>query len=213
MPVVVVVLAVVVVVAGLAVSRLERGEQARRRRLVAWARHREWAADDRPAPGPPWTARLPGRNRDGVTLVLSGPVDDVPVTVSEYWYRTRQGRGSTAYRLVVVLVRLPEPYPAIEVAERGTVSRLARSVFGEGHVEAGDAAFDERFTLRSAVPATARALVGPALVAAHLAGRVPLWQLDGDELMTFREGQLRDPDDEIEQLVRPLLEVARLIGR
>src|SRR3712207_5164349 len=117
MLVVVTVLALAIVLGGLVVAAANRHHDSRRQRLVAWARNREWSHDDRPVPAWPWTARLPGRNRHGVSPVMSGLLEDVPVTLAEYWYRSsRDNRGGSTHHLVVALVRLPEPHPPVEVA-------------------------------------------------------------------------------------------------
>lgn len=201
----------------LAIVRSSQLERERQQRLAAWARHHEWTLTSRPKGEWPWTESLPGRHRRGVSLVMSGVFEEFPVTVAEYSYTTSSGTGpgnnTTTHWLLVVLVRLREPYPPVEVVQRGAVSRLARSLFGEGDMSTGDPEFDRRFAIKSGDLVAARALVGPALVRAHVADRVPTWRLDGDELMSHREGQLRDPDVDIAQLAGPLVEVARLLRR
>ncbi len=210
----IVLVVVLVVVAAVRGSRLER---ERRQRLAAWAEHHEWTYADRPKGEWPWTARLPGRNRRGVSLVLSGVFAEFPVTVAAYSYTTSSGTGddrsSTTHRLLVALVRLREEHPTVVVAPRSVASRLARSLLGAGDVSTGDPEFDKRFVIKSPDAAAARSLVAPALVREHLADRAPSWHVDGDELLTHRPGQLRDPDVDIPQLVGPLVEVARLLGR
>ncbi len=49
-----------------------------------WAARYGWAYVERPATD--WPARLPGHNRRGVSLVVSGVVDRYPVSVADYSY-------------------------------------------------------------------------------------------------------------------------------
>jgi hypothetical protein len=213
--------AVLVVLVVLAARRGMRLERERQQRLAAWAQHHEWTYAQRPRGEWPWMRRLPGSTGRRVSLVLSGTFEGYPVTVAEYSYTTSSSgtdasgnstSSSTTHRLTVAVVRLPEAYPPVEVASRSAASRLARSLFGEGQVSTGDREFDRRLRIKSPDPATARALVGPALISAHLAERVPAWSLDGDELVTYRQGLLPEPDD-VSPLVAPLVEVARLLHR
>ena len=215
------VLVLVVVLLVLLARRTLRRERERQQRLAAWAQQHEWTYAQRPAGEWAWTARLPGRSRRGVSLAMSGSLEGHAVTVAEYFYRTSSSgtdasgtssSSETTHRLAVEVVRLPRGYPPVEVAPRSAVSRLTHSLFGEGKISTGDAEFDRRFTIRSRDPVTARALVGPTLVAAHRADRVPAWSLDGEELVTYRHGVLQGPDDVL-PLVAPLVEVARLLRR
>lgn len=219
---------VVGVVAGLlvflivqAVRRAIRRERERQQRLAAWAQHHGWTFARRPPPDWGWTARLPGRNRGGVSLAMRGTFEGYPVTVAEYSYTTsststdssgRSTQSETTWWLTVAVVRLRHAYPAVEVAPRGALSRLVRPLFGERQISTGNSEFDDQFKVKSKDPDAARGILGPALIAAHLSGRVPAWTLDGNELMTYRQGLLREPDD-IAPLVGPLLEVARLAHR
>jgi hypothetical protein len=52
-----------------------------------------------------------------------------------------------------------------------------------------------------------RALVGPALIAEHLAGRIPAWSLAGQDLLAWQQGTLTDPsrvEALLAALIRPL---------
>lgn len=205
----------------LAARATMRRERARRQQLAAWAAEHQWTYNHRPKGEWAWAARLPGHTRRGVSLVLSGMLEGYPATVAEYSYTTTSsgtdGSGNsttnrTVHRLVVAVVRLRQAYPSVEVAPRGAVSRLTRSLFGEGQISTGDPEFDRRFRIRSPDPLTARGLLEPALVSAHLADRVPPWSIHGDELLSYRPGVLQGPDD-VQRAVAPLLEVARLLGR
>ena len=219
--VVVCVVVLVVVLVVRAIRRARRLERERQQRLADWARHHDWTYAYRPAAESTWSARLPGRSRRGVSVVLSGMADGYPVTVAEYSYVTsstgtdasgRTTSSETTHRLIVAVVRRGQAFPPVEVAPRSAVSRFTRSMFGEGQIATGDSEFDRRFRIKSPEPGTARALVGQALISAHLAERVPGWSLYGEELMTCQQGVLRGPEG-VAPLLNPLLEVARLLRR
>ncbi len=200
-----------------------RRERERRERLRHWATRYEWAYVERPAVD--WTARLPGRNRRGVSLLLSGVLDGHPVSVAEYSYTethtstthnasgtTSTSTSSTTHHFVVVVVRLPRPGPSVEVVPRHGLSKLGRALFGDRPTALGYEPFDRAFRIAAKDPGAARYLVGPALAGEHIAGRVPAWSLHGTELVTYRSGRL-GPPEQIPDLVAPLLRVATLLGR
>ncbi|MGW5376217.1 hypothetical protein ACWESM_12295 [Nocardia sp. NPDC003999] len=75
--------------------------------------------------------------------------------------------------------------------------------------------FDSQYRIAAGDPGYARALVGPPLIAAHIARTVPPWILVGAELLTFvrTSAALRDPSA-IPGYIAPLLRVAaELLGR
>jgi hypothetical protein len=191
-----------------------RRERERLRRVRAWAGRHGWTVV--PVPAVDWP-QLPGSRRRRVSLLLSGTVGGWPVAVAEYSYETESmadsdgRRSTTTHRLVVTAVRLPVRHAAVAVEPRGAVSRLGRRLFGDGSAATGDEAFDRRFRVRAADPAAARWLVGPALIAEHLAGRVPTWSLAGTELLSWRPGQLDDPEA-VPPLAAGLVRVANLLG-
>ncbi len=201
-------LAVVVGITGV------RRERERTAGLAAWARANGWGFLTRP--GTNWPQRLPGHHRRGVTLALTGVVNERVVSVGEYHYTESHTTGSsstsTTHRYVVVGLRLPAAYPPIAVAPRGGLSRLGRTLFGDGRASTGNAAFDERFRIATADPALVPALIGPALLGAHLAEQVPPWSIVGDELLTYFPGTLRDPAA-IPGYAAWLGQVADLLGR
>jgi hypothetical protein len=160
---------------------------------------------------------LPGRNRRGVAQALSGTVRGRPVSVAEYAYTTTstdsENRStSTTHRYVVVVVGLGRPYPWIAVESRGALSKLGRKLFGDGQAATGNDEFDRRFRVATKEPAVARQVVGPQLMAAHLAGAVPTWTVSGHELLTYREGSIAQPE-QVPALAEPALRIADLLGR
>jgi hypothetical protein len=196
-----------------------RKENARVADIRRWAAAAGWSFTKRQRPS--WEARMPGTYRRGVSLSVSGQLNGRPVSVAEYWYMTEStSAGSsggvnqtstTTHLLVVTAVRLPVRYPPIAVQPRGSLSRMGRAVFGDNAAATGHAEFDRRFRVRTKDPAAARALVGPALIADHLAGRVPAWSLGGQDLLTWRDGKIRDPR-EIPAMASALTWVADRLG-
>jgi hypothetical protein len=164
------------------------------------------------------TRQLPSQ-RGRVPLLAYNWLDALIVGVADYTYTTvRYSTGpngqalptTTTHTLLVTAVRLPHRYPAIAVVRRGALSRLGRTLFGDGASATGNAEFDRRFRIRTRHPDLARALVGPALIAEHLAEHIPTWSLADHDLITWREGKITDPEL-IPALAAPLMRVARLL--
>lgn len=193
-----------------------RRERERHRRIRYWVARHGWTIVTRPVVD--WEARLPGQNRRGVSLLVHGMMHGRVVAVAEYSYTTEsmsdsQGnRSTTTHYLIVTAVRLDVPYPPIAVESRGALSRLGRAMFGDNATAIGDDEFDRRFRVRTRSPAMAQNLLGPALVAEHLAGRVPPWSLASQDLLSWQAGQIGDPR-QIATLAARLLRVAQLFGR
>jgi hypothetical protein len=192
-----------------------RKERERKDTLVQWALANEWAHMVRPATD--WPTRLPGHNGRGVTMAMTGLVNGWTVTVGEYHYTTSSTdanghSSSTTHHYVVVALRLPRAYPSIAVSPRGGMSKLWRSVFGDSGATTGIPQFDETFKINTKDPAAVRYAVGPALVEAHLAGRVPAWSIVGDELLTAFQGRITDPT-KVPGWAASLVLVAQLMGR
>jgi hypothetical protein len=156
---------------------------------------------------------------------LSGVVDGWPVSVADYSYTETQVSTSTdangnpttstttpTHRFVVTVVRLARPYPAISVQPRGALSRLGRTVFGDGATATGHDAFDRRFRVRTPQPGMVPSVIGPALMAEHLADRLPSWSMYGPELLAYQQGRIGEPEG-IPALAAPLLRVADHLHR
>lgn len=214
------VLLVALLVGLVALSR--RGERRRRDTLRQWALRHGWVYV--PQPAVDWGSRLPGGNRAGVTVVVSGEVAGHRVSVAEYGHTETyastgsDGAGGTtsttsshSHPYVVVVVHLDQPYPSVEVSPRGPAAKIGRALRGGGATVTGDPAFDREFTV-SGDPIAVRWLLSPALVAAHVAGSVPPWSLHGTELMTHLPGRLAQLD-RIPALAEPLTRVAALLPR
>jgi hypothetical protein len=221
---IVIAVAIVVVLIVIAAVVSARRERERREALRQWAARHRWTYEERPA-APGWTSRLPGRDRRGVSLMLTGVVGGYPVGVAEYSYTdtststTRSADGSsststssTTYHYVVVVVRLPRAGPSVEVQPRHALSKLGRAVFGDRATALGHEPFDRAFRVGAKDPRAVRQLIGPALVEEHVAGRVPAWSLDGADLLTYRNGRL-DGSEGVADRAAPLVWVATLLGR
>jgi hypothetical protein len=212
---------VVLVVAAL-VWKASR-QRRRRERLVEWAARHGW--EFTPTPAVDWASRLPGRNKRGVSLALSATIGRHPVSVGEYSYTETQvstssdGTGGTTtsttshtHQFVVLVVRLDQSYQPVAVQPRSGLSRLGRRLGRDDPNATGDDRFDRRFKVHASDPAYARQLIGPGLVAEHLTGTVPPWNLYGTELLAYRPGRLDRPE-QVPALVAPLIRVADLLGR
>lgn len=208
------ILPVVIVVSVVA----HRNERERRRRIAQWATDNGWSVVQDPAVD--WKRQLPGGRRGRVPLLVHAWLGDFTVAVADYNHTTvsstPDGRGgstmtTTTHHLLVTTIRLPHRYPAITITPRGAFSRLGRTMFGDGATATGHAEFDRRFRIRTRHPDLARDLVGPALIAEHLAGSVPVWSLADHDLLAVQQGRLADPE-QIPALVEPLRQVAHLLA-
>ncbi|MFD0583900.1 hypothetical protein [Dactylosporangium darangshiense] len=189
-------LALAIVVAVLSARR----ERRRREMLQYWAVRNQWQYQ--PRPQVEWWRRMPGRNRRGVTLALSGLVGGRPVSIAEYHYTTTSttpgANGATSttsstHHYVLYVVRLPRSWPAVAVHRRGAMSRFGRTLFGDRATALGHEPFDSAYRISADRPELVRGMFGRDLVAEHVAGRLPEWTLHGDELMTYEAGRIADP--------------------
>ncbi|MFI6047337.1 hypothetical protein ACIA8C_37365 [Nocardia sp. NPDC051321] len=196
-----------------------RVERQRRNRLQAWGRANGWSFTQHARAD--WTARLPGRNRSGLGVMLTGQAGGQWVTVADYHYKTTSTSYSsdnssttstTRHHYIAVVVQLHRPYPPIAVEPRGPLSQLGRSLFGDKPTATGNAAFDSRFRIRTSDPNYARWLIGKPLIDAHVANISPPWSLTGQHLLTYRTGRLHDPAM-IPAIAAPLLHIANLFPR
>jgi hypothetical protein len=203
-----------IVIFAVVTSRRERDRQDA---LRLWAASCGWQATRRPAVD--WGRRMPGRNSRGVTLALSGTIAGRTVTIGEYHHtRTTSSTSSTdmssssttTYHYVLMVVRLRRPGPTIAVFRRGAMSRFGRSLFGDRATAIGYEPFDSAYRVAADDATSVPSVLGQALVAEHVAGRLPDWSLQGDELLTFREGRIGEPAS-IPGQFAPLLRVADLL--
>ncbi|WP_040815544.1 hypothetical protein [Nocardia concava] len=190
-------------------------ERERKERIRGWAAAHGWMFRERSTAA--FTARLPGRNRHGLGVTVTGQLGGRWVTVAEYSYQTTSGSGdsqsTTTHHYIVALVLLDRPHPPLAVRQRGLVSQFGRALFGDKPTATGNVLFDAKFRIDAADPGHAKAMVGPNLVAAHIAGAVPQWSLVGNELLTYTSvsGKLKDPE-QIPWYAGQLLHVADLLG-
>lgn len=174
-----------------------RKERERKDRIREWAAAQGWSFQERASAA--WTGRVPGRNRRGIGVTVTGRMSGRWVSVSEYSYETTTHSGetttTTTHHYIVAVALLDRPHPPLSVRRRGLVSVFGRALFGDKPTATGNALFDARFRIDAANPAHAKAMVSPALVAAHIAGAVPQWTLYGNELLTYTpiSGRIKDP--------------------
>jgi hypothetical protein len=185
--------AVCVVLAVLVAIIAVYGARRRRRdrdRMRAWADHHGWAFT--PHPSVDWGRRLPGGNRNGVGHTFTSVLHGRQVNVAEYSVTDgSDGTTTNTHHWVITAVRLNRTLPATGVEPRSRASRLAAKIFGSGETATGNADFDRGFRIRTAEPAALHQWFSPALIAAHLAGRVPAaWSVHGADLLCHRPGRL-----------------------
>jgi hypothetical protein len=192
-------------------------EKKRREALQHWAVRNRWQYQPRPAVQ--WWRRLPGHNRRGVALALSGTVGGRPVSIAEYTYTTSSstpgadGAASTTtttHRYVVFVVRLRRGWPGVAVHRRGAMSRVGRTLFGDKATALGYEPFDSAYRISADRAEVVREIFGRDLVAEHVAGRLPEWSVQGDELMAYETGQIDQPET-IPARFAALVRVADLI--
>lgn len=169
-----------------------RRERERRAELTRWAGSRGWAAVP-PGVRPGWVSWLPGRGR--LRLQFSGPYRARPASAADYSYTTStpNGNGGTTtatHHFCAFVVHTRLRYPNLLVHTRGAGSKLWRHLTGPGHTELGHTPFDEQYKVVTNDPPTARRLLTPALVQAHLAGYLPDWHLQDQDLLTYHQGRL-----------------------
>jgi hypothetical protein len=195
-------------------------QRARRRRadLQAWARANGWTLVARPVVD--WGALLPGGNKHGVSLAMSGMLWGRQTSIGEYSFSetittsTPDGQGGSAtgtttntHQYVVVVLHLDRPSGYLGVQPRGVLSRWGRTLFGVGS-SIGHEPFDRQFRVVGDRAAAAYPLPD-ALVAAHVEGTVPPWTLYGTELMTCYPGRI--DLDRVAGLAAPLHAVATML--
>ncbi|WP_280440869.1 hypothetical protein [Nocardia brasiliensis] len=214
--IVVTVVIVLVVVVPLSI----RAERRRKAALAGWAHAHGWSYAERVRAD--WTGRLPGRNKRGLGVTLTGQLDGRWVTVADYSYETTSSSNfsstshsttsTTTHYYIVIVVHLPQPHRPVAVLTRGLFSQLGRTLFGDKPTATGNPDFDSRFRIVSPDPRYAHWLVGKDLIAAHLHNTVPHWSVGNHDLVTYRPGRLKDPNA-IPALAAPLLHVAALFPR
>lgn len=195
----------------------QRREQRRLESLAQWATSIGWTTYAGSVEVP-WTARLPGANPRGVRCLFTGIYRDRPVSVAEYTYQTSHTsyvNGQTqvttdSHDFVACVVHLPYTYPGLEVAARGSGSRMWRWLTGPDDTEVGIAEFDSDYRVRSTHPEAVRKIIGPAMVRAHLAGMAPNWSLHGSDLLVYWQGRMEPA--RVLPALDAVLRIAGLLG-
>lgn len=187
-------------------NKVSNAERERKVRLWQWAAANGWQIQEHASA--PWTDRLPGHNRRGLGVMVTGMIGGHWVTVAEYSYTDTEN----TYRFIVVRIMLDRPHPSLAVQRRGLASQFERALFGDKPTATGNVLFDARYAITATDRAAAKAMVGPPLIAAHIQGWLPSWSLVGNELLTYiKAGKFQDPK-QIPAYAGPLLRVANLLG-
>src|SRR4051812_38791971 len=202
-------IALIIVVA----VRARRKERARQEALQRWAMQADFRYVLKPEVD--WGRRMPGQNRRGVTLCLSGALAGRPVTIAEYQYSTTSTSGdgsstTTTHYFVLTMARLRRPAPTVAVYRRGAMSKFGRALFGDRATAIGYEPFDSVYRVKAPDSRSVPAVVRGDLVREHLAGRLPDWSVHEHDVLTFREGRIGDPATIPAQLA-PVMRVADLI--
>jgi hypothetical protein len=171
-----------------------RAERRRRDALYAWTMVSGWRMYEGDV-GTSWRHRLHHLPGFRIRRLVTGMVHGLPVTAADCRYETSStdanGHTQTSeVNLAVFVAALPAGWPDIEVRPRRLGSRLLRALGRHSPVELGHPPFDQRFQVEAADPYTARTLLTPALVDAHLRGQVHGWGIHGGELLVTEAHRL-----------------------
>lgn len=164
-----------------------RAERRRRDALYAWTMVSGWRLYEGDL-ATSWRHRLHHLPGFRIRRLVTGMVYGLPVTAADCRYETSStdanGNAQTSeVDLAVFVGVLPGGWPDIEVRPRRLGSRLLRALGRHSPVELGHPPFDQQFQVEAADPHTARTLLTPALVDAHLRGQVRGWSIQGGELL------------------------------
>jgi hypothetical protein len=185
----------VVVLVAVGVSRSRRRARLRWAELQLWAEANRWTLVASPVVD--WGSRLPGGNKRGVSLALTGEMWGRRTSIAEYSYNEQTSvsgpdgstsTSTTTHQYVLVVVHLDRPSGYLGVQPRGVLSRWGRTLFGLG-ASIGDERFDSEYRMVGDPAATTYRL-SPELIAAHVAGTVPPWTVAGPELLTWYPGRI-----------------------
>lgn len=181
----------------------------RRQDLIQqWAEDHGWVfTTSQPKEWPAQLATPPGHR---FILMVTSTAFSRPVRVIEHGAVIAP--AGVIHWYVATVIKLTTAHPPLAVMDRGPLSRLARTRFGYGATATGDKEFDRRFRVRTRHPELVSTVLSPALIAEHLAGRVPTWSLAGRDLVTQQFGSIHDPR-EIPERVVSLMRVADLLDR
>jgi hypothetical protein len=100
--------------------------------------------------------------------------------------------SSTTYHYVLLVARLNRPGPSISVYRRGALSKFGRSLFGDCATAIGHEPFDIEYRVAAKDASVVPYVLRLALVQEHVAGRLPEWSLEGQDLLTYRRGLIGD---------------------
>lgn len=177
-------------------------------RTQQWAEDHGWAFTT--SPPMEWPAQLATPPGHRFILMVTSTAFSRPASVIEHGAVI--ATAGVIHQYVATVIKLTTAHPPLAVMDRGSLSRLARTRFGYGATATGDEEFDRRFRVRTRHPELVSTVLSPALIAEHLAGRVPTWSVAGRDLVTQQFGSIHDPH-EIPERVVSLMRVADLLDR
>lgn len=189
-------------------EREREGRSALRHAMSSWAARRQWAVTEKPDPAIPGSVP-PGPGHQ-VLAAAEGELDGrqaaLMLCTDEY------EDGVPIFAMVVL--RSPEPFPALEVRQRSHLarSRRARNPALPGPSADDDGDFDRRFEIGSATGAAGAALLtGPVRDAL---ARLSVLGADGRHFVDLRDGTLsvliagRPPRLDLDLLVGTVADLA-----
>ena len=131
-----------------------------------------------------------GRVHRPGAFALYGVVAGRPVAIAECFLSTQNTAKQEPEPFVLLMAGLRKPVPTIAVHQRLDWERTERRLALDRPTFVGDDAFDQEYRVVAPDPAAARAAIGPALIAAHVAGKLPDWSVRGTEVLTYRAGNV-----------------------
>jgi hypothetical protein len=203
----VLILAVLVVVAGLVMGAV--ADRRRRERLLVWSAERRWqweGSDPRLVdflPGEPFGR---GHSRS-VRNVVHGFWDGRQAVGFDYVYKVTSGSGrnrrTRTYRHGVVALHLPAVLPRVHVGPEGVFHKIAQS-FGADDIDVESHEFNRRYRVEATDRRAAFAILHPRLVETLTRVEPVEWRTDlsvhGPVIVTWWSGAL-EPVDLTQRLI------------
>jgi len=126
-----------------------------------------------------------------VEFAVYGLVDGRPVGIAECAFSgPSNNSGSPAGPFVLLMAELRQPARTVAVHRRAAWEKNDRRRALDRPTFVGVEDFDREYRIVTPDPRAARAVVGPALIAAHLTGRLPDWSVQGTEVLICRPGHI-----------------------
>jgi hypothetical protein len=164
-------------------------DRARVAGLEKWALANDWRFVRHPAVD--WPGRVREHSTDRLKFALYGLVDGRAVAIAECDFSSASNTSEPRTDPVVLLMaELRQPAQTVAVHRRTAWEQSDRRRALDRPTFVGVEAFDHEYRIVAPDPRAARAVVGPALIAEHVAGTLPDWSVQGREVLTCRPGQI-----------------------